>query len=199
MIIGLDFDNTIVSYSEAISFLADDLFDIPHQIERTKLGLRNYLRKEGREEDWVKFQGTLYGPGMEYAVPYPDAIKTIEEIIELGHRVVIISHRTRYPYAGERHDLHKFAREWIDRNISHLELFSTGSSYFLETKADKICKINEVGCDFFVDDLVDLLRDPGFPQLTNRVLFAPDQKVVFEYMQIQTWAGLVSLIANCDR
>ena len=47
MLIGLDFDNTIVCYNEAIALLAEELFELLAEVPRTKLGLRNYLRGAG--------------------------------------------------------------------------------------------------------------------------------------------------------
>ena len=36
MIIGFDFDNTIVCYDNAIARLAEQRFDLPHDLPRTK-------------------------------------------------------------------------------------------------------------------------------------------------------------------
>ena len=44
MRIGLDFDNTIVCYDQAIKQLADELLELPEDDPRTKLGLRDHLR-----------------------------------------------------------------------------------------------------------------------------------------------------------
>ena len=62
MLIGLDFDNTIVCYDNAIRVLSQQIPNIPPDISRTKIGLRNYLREENRELEWTQFQGELYGP-----------------------------------------------------------------------------------------------------------------------------------------
>ena len=117
MLIGLDFDNTIVCYDQAIAILADELFDLPPNISRTKLGLRDYLRSENREPEWTAFQGELYGPGMKYAVAFQGAQSVMKQLKSLGHRLEVISHRSRYPYAGTQYDLHKSARAWIANNL----------------------------------------------------------------------------------
>jgi len=74
MRIGLDFDNTIVCYDQAIEVLADQIFELPVDVPRTKLGLRDHLHSEDREPDWTSFQGVLYGPGMRHAKPFIGAI-----------------------------------------------------------------------------------------------------------------------------
>ena len=71
MIIGLDLDNTIVCYDAAIEHLASDMESLPPDAPKTKLGVRDYLRAEGREPEWTEFQGKLYGPGMAHAAPFP--------------------------------------------------------------------------------------------------------------------------------
>ena len=52
---------------------------------------------------------------MRYAQPYKDSIATMKHLVAVGHELVIISHRSRRPYAGPRHDLHAAARVgcWI--------------------------------------------------------------------------------------
>ena len=79
--LGLDFDNTIVCYDAAIEVLAEEMFDLPPEVPRTKLGLRNYLRAEGREPEWTVFQGELYGPGMRHAQPFEGAIETMLQLV----------------------------------------------------------------------------------------------------------------------
>lgn len=101
MLIGLDLDNTIVCYDRAIRLLADKLHQLPSSVPRTKLGLRDFLRTLGREEDWTAFQGELYGPGMKYAQPFNGAISAMQMLKSQGHDLAIVSHRSRRPYAGK--------------------------------------------------------------------------------------------------
>jgi phosphoglycolate phosphatase-like HAD superfamily hydrolase len=125
MRIGLDFDNTIVCYDNAIARLADELFHLPEEVPRTKLGLRDHLRSEGRESEWTAFQGELYGPGMRYAQPFEGAITTMQELTADGHNLTIVSHRSRFPYAGRRYDLHQAAQEWIATRLEIAVMFTS--------------------------------------------------------------------------
>ncbi|OUT59005.1 MAG: hypothetical protein CBB75_12290, partial [bacterium TMED15] len=43
--------------------------------------------------------------------------------------------------------------------------------FFLDTRCEKISKINELGCHYFIDDLPEVLNDPSFPRNTNPILF----------------------------
>lgn len=117
MLIGLDFDNTIVCYDAAIAVLAEKVLDLPVEVPRTKLGLRDHLRATGRELEWTAFQGELYGPGMRHAQPFDGAIETMLELVDAGYELVIVSHRSRKPYAGEPHDLHAAARAWVAERL----------------------------------------------------------------------------------
>ena len=175
MLIGLDFDNTIVCYNEAIALLAEELFELPKEVPRTKFGLRNFLRDAGREPEWTAFQGELYGPGMRYAEPFDGAIATMQQLLAEGHELVIISHRSRRPYAGEPHDLHLAALNWVAERLKSTGLFAeaNGRVNFLETRQEKVARIAELACQAFLDDLPEVLGDSAFPSSTAGILFDP--------------------------
>ena len=84
MLIGLDFDNTLVCYDEAIIRLADKLLKLPPDLPRTKLAIRDYLREANREHEWTAFQGELYGPGMSYAEPFEHSVETMQVLKGCG-------------------------------------------------------------------------------------------------------------------
>ena len=191
MIIGFDFDNTIVCYDNAIAILAEQQFDLPPDLPRTKLGIRDFLRARGREEEWTRFQGELYGPGMIHAEPFEDALNVIDKLAALGHRLNVISHRTRFPYLGERHDLHGFAGAWVRERVP--AVFDSVS--FHETKAAKIATIARSRCDVFLDDLPEILSDPAFPSSTIGVLFAPNTEVgSWQGRCVASWQDLIGLV-----
>ena len=196
--LGFDFDNTIVCYDAAIAVLAEELFELPPEVPRTKLGLRNYLRAEGREPDWTAFQGELYGPGMRHAQPFEGAIETMLQLVAAGHELVIVSHRSRLPYAGEPHDLHAAARGWVAEWLQNTGLFAEniGSVNFLETRDGKLTRIADLDCRLFLDDLPEVLNDPGFPASTEGVIFAPSGEVGLQEnrLLITAWDQLPDLV-----
>ncbi len=185
MIIGLDFDNTIVCYDKAIAILAEEQFDLPDDLPRTKLAIRDHLRGLGREADWTRFQGELYGPGMIHAEPFPHAVEVCRELSALGHMVLIISHRTRFPFLGLRYDLHSFANAWLETHFPGI----LGTPAFRETKAEKMDHIRSVACDIFLDDLPEILGDQRFPGQTFGVLFKPnDEPITWEGPFVASWS-----------
>jgi hypothetical protein len=204
MLIGLDFDNTIVCYDRAIATLADEIPDLPEDLPRTKLYLRDHLRAAGREAEWTAFQGTLYGPGMCHAEPFEGAVQTLQQLATNGHRLVIVSHRSLRPYAGPPHDLHAAARGWVAERLQSAGLFGEGESYtvspvnFLETRDAKVAAIAQLGCDVFVDDLPEVLDAPGFPASTAPVLFDPADELPQRAgrHQLRTWQQLPAVLAQ---
>jgi hypothetical protein len=200
MRIGLDFDNTIVCYQQAIALLADELFDLPLEVPRSKLGLRNYLRANGREAEWTQFQGELYGPGMRYAQPYEGAIEAMQQLAVEGHELFIISHRSRRPYAGPPHDLHRAALEWVGERLQSNSLFIGGNSTinFLETRDQKVTCISKLRCHAFLDDLPEVLLTPGFPAQTLGIHFDPSGPVVPNSgcLRIRYWSELSGVLES---
>jgi hypothetical protein len=202
MLIGLDFDNTIVCYDRAIVKLAEEIPGLPKDLPRTKLSLRDHLRQTGREGEWTTFQGTLYGPGMRYADPFDGAISTMQELAASGHQLVIVSHRSLHPYVGPQYDLHAAARNWVAERLQNNGLFQ-GSSVknpinFLKTREAKIATIARLGCTIFLDDLPELLEAPEFPVETVGILFDPNNELPKQQgkLQVQTWKQLPTILAQ---
>ena len=204
MLIGLDFDNTIVRYDNAIKVLSEDIPNLPPDLPRTKLSLRNFLRDENREDEWTLFQGKLYGPGMRFADPFPQAITSMKALICLGHELVIVSHRSKRPYAGEPYDLHFFAQQWITDNLRPQGLFNLDTDqpnvFFLESKSEKISKITSLNCQVFIDDLPEIFSDLNFPARTKRFLFNPNNQPIANsdhpFLLLDHWNDLPQYISS---
>jgi hypothetical protein len=176
MTIGLDFDNTIVSYDELFHRVAVESGRVPADLPASKEAVRDFLRNAGLEEAWTEMQGTVYGRRMAEARAFPGALETIASLKAAGHRVLIISHKTRYPFLGERWDLHAAARAWLDaQGFFDPERLGFGDSdvFFEPTKEEKLARIARESCTHFVDDLPEILAHPLFPPGVNRLLFAP--------------------------
>jgi hypothetical protein len=176
MTIGLDFDNTIVSYDELFHRVAVESGRVPADLPASKEAVRDFLRNAGLEDVWTEMQGTVYGRRMAEARAFPGALETIASLKAAGHRVLIISHKTRYPFLGERWDLHAAARAWLDaQGFFDPERLGFGASdvFFEPTKEEKLARIARESCTHFVDDLPEILAHPLFPSGVDRLLFAP--------------------------
>ncbi|KKK79684.1 hypothetical protein LCGC14_2831040, partial [marine sediment metagenome] len=104
MHIGLDFDNTIVTYDSLFHkyALAEGL--IAPDVAINKQAVRDTIRElpEGNDK-WTLLQGVVYGRKMDEAEPahgvevFLEACRSSSEV-----KLSIISHKTLYPAMGER-------------------------------------------------------------------------------------------------
>ena len=196
MRIGLDFDNTIVNYDLLFHKVAVEKGVLPPSIPPNKTAVRNYLRESGQESLWTEMQGVVYGERMAEANAYLGAFDFMRRANSAGHSLTIVSHKTKHPFIGPKHDLHLAARNWVDL---HLEseghpLISPENIYFELTKAAKILRIRKLGCETYLDDLPEILLDPEFPDSTRRILFDPHSKSKdsnnASYSVIKSWGEL---------
>lgn len=189
MLIGVDFDNTIVCYDEVFHRQAVKKGLIPAGLPVAKNAVRDYLRKAGKEDLWTELQGFVYGACMAEATPFPDVL---EFLSRHKSEVYIISHKTRYPFLGEKYDLHLSARDWLKNKGLD------GDHVFLElTKEAKLKRIGEVGCTHFVDDLPEFLEEPAFPAGVERILFDPNNHHAEErqFRRATSWKQIEQFLA----
>ncbi len=194
MLIGIDFDNTIVSYDEVFHRVAVERGLIAPGTPAVKDAVRDALRRADREDDWTELQSFVYGPGMEQAAPSPGVVEFLARCRERGVAVRIISHRTKKPFRGPAHDLHAAAYAWL---ASHRFFENTGlrpeQVFFEETKAGKLSRIAEQGCTHFIDDLPEFLCEPAFPPGVERLLFDPSGTHQSPFPDVCSWAEAEAL------
>ena len=70
MIVGFDFDNTIIDYTSSFVELSKKKNLVPPEINKDKISIRNYLREKNIEKEWTVLQGEVYGKNimMKYNV-----------------------------------------------------------------------------------------------------------------------------------
>jgi len=192
MHIGVDFDNTIVCYDELFHKVAREKHLIPADVPVNKSDVRNYLRRAGNEDAWTEMQGYVYGARMAEAAPYPGVFEFLQACRAAGICISIISHKTRHPFLGEKHDLHAAATNWLEQQgfFDPASLGLPRESVFFElTKEAKLARIAERGCTHFIDDLPEFLGEPAFPAGALRILvdsnnlYAGDTR----FVRIQSW------------
>jgi hypothetical protein len=137
--IGIDFDNTIVSYDTLFHRVALERGLIPISVPANKISVREYLRERDSEDQWTQLQGYVYGARMSEAEAYPGAIEFFSWARERNIQPVIVSHKTRYPFLGERYDLHDAARGWVQKILIERspQLIDAQAVYFELTKQEK--------------------------------------------------------------
>lgn len=203
MIIGVDFDNTIVCYDGIFHRVAVERGLVPPEIPVNKTAVRDHLRRIGQEPAWTELQGYVYGPRMTEADIFPGVKEFFRTCRERGIPVKIISHKTRFPYAGEKHDLHAAALGWLERQgfFSANEVGLPREAVFFElTKQEKLARIPSAGCTVFIDDLPEFLGEPAFPPGTCRFLFDPLDALPDDPSRerVRSWAEVARKIFDAE-
>ena len=187
MRIGIDFDNTIACYDELFHRVCREAGLIPASVPRNKSDVRNHLRASGREDDWTEIQGLVYGPRITEADPFPGVVEFIAEARDRGIPVAIISHKTRHPFRGEKHDLHAAARSFLAHHGIEVD------QVFLEpTKEAKAERIRAEGCSHFIDDLPEFLELVRLSVEGRRILFDPNDLYADreDWWRLPSWAAI---------
>ena len=177
MIIGVDFDNTIVCYDGPFRKLAVQQGLAPDNIPGAKNAVRDYLRQIGQEDRWTELQGYTYGPGMSAARLFPGVLEFFDRCRRVGQEVFIISHRTRYPFLGPRHDLHQAARDFLAEHGFHDPArigLGADHIHLCESLAEKVTRVNQAGCTHFIDDLPEVLAAVELRADVEKMLFDPN-------------------------
>jgi hypothetical protein len=199
MLIGVDFDNTIVCYDELFHRAAVEQGVIPASVPAAKAEVRRYLEDRGQGDVWTELQGHVYGARLSAARPFPGALSFFRHCARSGVSLAIISHKTRHPARGLQYDLHRAARQWLDERGFHDPegiALPRDRVYFELSQRGKVERIAQVGCSYFIDDLPELLARPDFPPTVRRVLFDPHRRHATEtgVCHATSWAEIGRLI-----
>jgi hypothetical protein len=199
MIVGFDFDNTIINYTNSFIKLSRKKNLVPEDKNKDKISIRNYLREKNIEDQWTILQGEVYGKNIMDAEIYKDVLEAFEYLLKNNIKIKIISHKTKYPYIGEKVDLRLSAFRWIeDRILNKIQNrnFSKSDIFFENTIAEKINKIKELSCDIYVDDLPEILDQ--LPKKIQKILFSPIYNIQenYNFKVMKSWSEFYDIINN---
>ena len=181
VIIGIDFDNTIVSYDSLIyeKAIQRDLI-LPSIIKRKKI-IRDAIRElQDGDIEWQKIQAVIYGPEIDKA----KVIKGVKIFFNMckkrSIKTFIISHKTEFSnHDSSKTNLRAAALKWMEQN-KFFEPAGFGLSfedvYFESTRAGKVARINNLNCTHFIDDLEETFLEPSFPVDVEKILYEPHIK-----------------------
>lgn len=182
MVIGVDFDNTLVCYDNVFLRLAQEegLAGLTAQ-DRQKAVREMARRSPEGDLAWQRLQGQAYGPRIQEARPFDGALAFLEHCHEAGVSTRIISHKTQFAGIDPTHtDLQAAALSWLAQNGFLAPATGIETAFFGATRQEKITHIRALGCTHFIDDLEETFREPGFPPHVQRILFAPGESVSSE-------------------
>jgi hypothetical protein len=200
MRIGIDFDNTIACYDGVFHTAALEKGLIPAALGRDKNSVRDHLNGSGRKDDFTELQGYVYGARMELVSPYPGFAEFVTAARGAGHTLFIVSHKTRHPLLGPKHDMHAAARGFLaarDLVGTAADRIDSSNVFFELTKEEKVARAAALRCEVFIDDLPEILAMRGFPSGMRRILFDPENQFAGQdygegVERLTSWAAIAA-------
>lgn len=171
MIFGIDFDNTIVNYN----LVFKKVFKLEKNIKKknlnTKEKIKNYLIKNNDYNCWRNIQSLVYSKYLFEASLNYEILKLLKYLDKKKIKFYIISHKTIYPYEGDKVNLHKLSHVWLRLNIFNPKnkFKKKYKAYFETTKQKKIKRIKSLEITHFIDDLDEILKK--LPNSINSIKF----------------------------
>lgn len=190
-VIGLDFDNTLVSYDRLFYTTALQRGLIPDAVSIDKTAIRDHVRTlENGEIEWQKLQASVYGVLMPQALLIEGVLPFLEACNEDDAKVFIVSHKTQYAAQDtERIDLRQAARDWIE-----VHGLKVDDVFFADTRLEKVQKINSLNCTHFVDDLVEVFEIPEFSGDVDKILFTKNTSTRDDMKCFNNWKDIYEYV-----
>lgn len=205
MRIGLDFDNTIIGYSDVFVSAARERQLLGPDVRcASKQAVRDAIRllPDG-EITWQRLQGFVYGRGIREAAMFAGVDRFLRRCRTEGHTMFIVSHKTEYGhYDPERINLREAALGWMTAHGFFRQdgyAIPRENVFFESTRAEKLRRIAQLRCTHFIDDLEEVLNDPGFPPSVARILFSAEAGSADDDRQFPvcpTWQRVESVVFN---
>jgi hypothetical protein len=176
-VIGVDFDNTLVSYDALVYDVARRRDLVPESTPRSKPAVRDAIRRSAGDEAWHAVQTVIYGERMGEARLIDGVAAFFARARRQGVPVFIVSHKAEQTEAGGRRvRLREAALRWMARQ-RFFEPDGLGLArshvHFEPTRAGKLSRIRALACTHFVDDLAETFLEPAFPDGVRKILYAP--------------------------
>ena len=199
MHLGIDLDNTVISYDEVFLFGALELKLVPIGWEGSRLQVRDYVRhqKDG-DIAWQRLQGKVYGKWLHLAKLFPGVYRFLWRCKYRNIVVDIVSHKTEYGHLDdEKISLRKSALDFL---IEHEVLSMSSESLinkidFFSRKEEKLEHISKKQFDWFIDDLPEIVEHDEFPRKTKTFGFDPTGASGFRFTNtVKSWAEIENYV-----
>jgi hypothetical protein len=178
LVVGVDFDNTLVSYDDLILSVALERGLIQDGTRKSKKDIRDAIRRlDGGEIEWQRVQGVVYGPRMNEAKASDGAKAFLTRCADANVSVYVVSHKTSFAnYDETGTDLRAAALSWVERQGWFGDSgprLPRNRVYFESSRKEKVERIEQLGCSHFIDDLEETFLEEGFPEGVQKILYAP--------------------------
>ena len=200
--VGVDFDNTLVSYDEVMYKAAVRFGFVASEARRDKKSIRDQIRQlPDGEMKWRKLQAFVYGEAMDDARLMEGVADFFDLCKKTGIEIYIVSHKTEFAAADEKGiNLRQVALDWMTRQglfkPQGLGL-SNNQVFFESTRRAKAERIKHLGCTYFIDDLEETFLEESFPQGVTKILYHPHggNSTVPGVKIVRTWTQIQDLIS----
>ena len=113
MLIGVDLDNTIINYESVFKHILNETVSIKDSYKQT---LKKKLQSVSLNT-WTKIQGEVYGKYIYKAKLSNNFQNFLDFTKKNSLKVIIVSHKTKFPIIGKRINLHNTALNFLNNNI----------------------------------------------------------------------------------
>ena len=174
--IGIDLDNTIISYDRAFQQGAISKGLVDKSCKLHKNALRDLIRRSpDGETEWQKLQGYVYGEGIKTAVLFPGVYRFLWRCKQRKIDVEIVSHKTEFGHFDKNKiSLRDSATNFLKNHdlLDNKNLLIKKVTY-KGTRKEKIDYIKENNFELFIDDLEEIVFSE---ELKNQkgILFSRD-------------------------
>jgi hypothetical protein len=198
--IGLDLDNTVIDYSPAYRTIAEKMGLPEGFVDRESI--RPLLRaSEVDDIEWQRFQSLLYTDGLDFARPAAGLSDFLNLCASLNVCVFIVSHKTATtPMQFGARNLRTPALEWLLGQDIVPRFVQDADVFFCSTREEKVQKISALGCEVFVDDLIEVLEHPDLPIEIKRFHYQSDPSAFGDPalgVQPANFKSLLAWLAAC--
>jgi hypothetical protein len=186
MRIGIDFDNTLVSYDRAFALVGMEEGLLPADFVGGKEAVKYWLYRERPDGYlWERLQGLVYGRRIERA----ELFDGVGEFFRLSRdrddcRVFVVSHKSVLAHHDPlQTNLRESALRWMKQQGFFDQAgfgLEPGQVFFEDTREGKIRRIAELACQIFVDDLPEVLEHADMPAACRKILFRAERAGPFE-------------------
>ena len=158
--IGIDLDNTIISYDDVFQLAANKFGLLDNNNCLSKESLRNQIRNQKNgEKKWQKLQGYVYGEGINEAVLFPGVYRFLWRCKERKIDVEIVSHKTEFGhFDSKKISLRDSATNFL---INHGLLDNKNPLIkqvtYKNSKKEKVDYIKQNNYECFIDDLEEII------------------------------------------
>ena len=145
----------------------------------------------GKQKEFTTIQGLVYGKEIFRAKPAKNILEILKYLKKLNYDLYVVSHKTKYPYQGEKINLRESANKWIEKflRIDNEIIFNFENIFYEDTIEKKVERVKKLDISFFVDDLISIINLIKLPTIgilydPNYLTYKNSHKVINDHIDL---------------